>query len=74
MFWKIEEGIYRRNLDARFSIHLHDAGYWNTAEKDAEAVKELVNENFTMHLEGYKGHRVHIYGQASIGATAADVG
>ena len=74
MFWTIEEQIYKRKLDALFSIHLHDAGYWNTAEKDAEAVRDLVNDNFSCYLEGYKGHKVHIYGQASIGATVADVG
>jgi len=74
MFWKIESEIYRRGLDALFSIHLHDAGYWNTAEKDAEEVQALVNENFSIYLTGYKGHKVHIYGQASIGETAADVG
>jgi uracil-DNA glycosylase family 4 len=74
MFWKIEEEIYKRNLDALFSIHLHDAGYWNTAEEDAEEVRDLVNEHFSIYLTGYKGHKVHIYGQASIGKTAADVG
>ena len=74
MFVKIEEEIYRRKLDALFSIHLHDAGYWNTRKEHAEEVRDLVNENFTVYLEGYKGHRVHIYGQASIGPTVADVG
>ena len=72
--WKIETEIYRKGLDAKFSIHLHDAGYWNTLKEHAEMVKEIVNRHFDFYLTSYAGYKVHIFGQAGLGPTAADVG
>ena len=74
IFWGIEEEVQERELDASFSIHLHDAGYWCTAEKDADAMVEVVDRHFDTHLVSYAGHKVHIFGQAGIGATADKVG
>jgi len=72
--WRIETEIYERGLDSKFSIHLHDAGYWNTLKKHAEIVKEIVNRHFDFYLTSYAGYKVHIFGQAGLGPTAADVG
>jgi len=72
--WRIEEEICARGLDAMLAIHLHDAGYWNTAVEDAETVKERVNRHFDFYLTSYTGHKVHIYGQAGLGPTVAHVG
>jgi uracil-DNA glycosylase family 4 len=65
--------VKEEGLDAVFTIHGHDCIYLDTAEKDAERVKQIVNESFKMWLEGPYG-KVYLTGQASIGATVADVG
>ena len=74
IFWRIEEEVQERDLEALFAIHLHDAGYWLTAERDADAMTEVVDRHFDTHLTSYAGHKVHIFGQAGAGATAATVG
>lgn len=74
IFWGIEEDIEANDLDARFAIHLHDAGYWNTAEADVDAVRAIVNTRFETTLVSYHGAPVHIFGQAGVGVDASKVG
>jgi DNA polymerase I-like protein with 3'-5' exonuclease and polymerase domains len=73
IFLNIQDRIDREGLDAQMTIHGHDAIYIDTAKEHAERVKQIVNEEFHFQFPGAKGP-VHIYGQATIGATVADVG
>lgn len=59
--------------DAYMAIHLHDACYWHVRKELAKPMVKLINRHFDYWLAGPRGH-VHIYGQAGIGPTAADVG
>jgi DNA polymerase-1 len=71
-FLNMDDDIQAAGLDACFIIHGHDACYWHVREEHAEAVRTIINKRFQLQLNA-NGNRVFIYGQARIGATAADV-
>jgi DNA polymerase I-like protein with 3'-5' exonuclease and polymerase domains len=73
IFLRVQDRIDAEGLDSVLSIHGHDAGYYDTLEAHAERVRDIYNEEFHMDLPGPAGS-VHIYGQAVIGPTVADVG
>jgi len=73
IFCNIQDRIDAEGLDSQMSIHGHDAIYLDTAEKDAERVRQIVNEEFHLDLPGPRGS-VHIFGQATTGYSVADVG
>jgi len=73
IFCNVQDRIDAEGLDSVMSIHGHDAGYFDTLEAHAERVREIYNEEFHYDFPGPAGS-VHIYGQATIGPTIADVG
>jgi len=74
MMWIAEIEGEKRNLGARFSVHLHDAAYWLTPRETAKEMLEIVNRAFDTVLYSYGGSEVRIYGQGGLGRTVADVG
>lgn len=74
LFRQMSARIDEAGLDATFAIHGHDACYYLVKAEHAEAVKQIVDEEFVYWLKGKDGRKVLIHGQAAIGDTVADVG
>lgn len=74
MMWAVEQVIDKEDLDARFSIHLHDAAYWLTRADQADHLITVVNDKFDITLRNYNDVPVHIFGQASKGPSVKSVG
>lgn len=72
LFCNMQDEVHERKLRSHMVIHGHDACYWLTRKDDALAMKELIDRRFVFDMYGPAGP-VHIWGQASIGATPADV-
>jgi len=74
MMWQVELEADKQNLDGRFSIHLHDAGYWLAPIDHAKRLLRVINKAFDTVLYSYEGKDVRIYGQGGVGRTVMDVG
>lgn len=79
LFLAMDAEARAQGIRCWFAVHAHDACEWVVHKDDAERMKALINSIFDCTLEmGRDGtdvpfRRIHIYGQAKIGHSLAEV-